>query len=85
VLEGQVTGHYRLLLQRYWEQYQFLERQLSKTDAEIRRRMNYTAEELAEVKASLPAGAPMPPCPRQAALAYWMELPGISVVSGSSI
>jgi transposase len=26
-LEGQVTGHHRLLLHRYWEQYQFLERQ----------------------------------------------------------
>jgi transposase len=84
-LEGQVTGHHRLLLQRYWEQYQFLERQLTKTDAEIARRMRYTAEELAQVKASLPAGAALPPCPRQAALDYWMELPGISVVSGSSI
>jgi transposase len=84
-LEGQVSGHHRLLLQRYWEQYQFLERQLTKIDAEISRRMKYTAEELAQVKASLPAGAPLPPCPRQAALGYWMELPGISVVSGSSI
>jgi transposase len=84
-LEGQVTGHHRLLLQRYWEQYQFLERQLTKTDAEITRRMKYTPEELAQVKASLPVGAPTPLCPRQVALGYWMELPGISVVSGSSI
>lgn len=84
-LEGQVTGHHRLLLQRYWEQFQFLERQLVKTDAEIARRMKYTPEELAQVKASLPAGAPLPPCPRQVALDYWMELPGVSVVSGSSI
>ena len=84
-LEGQVTGHHRLLLLRYWEQFQFLEKQLSKTDIEITRRMRYTAEELAQVKASLPAGAPLPPCPRQVALDYWMELPGISVVSGSSI
>jgi transposase len=84
-LEGQVTGHHRLLLHRYWEQFQFLEKQLAKTDTEIARRMKYTPEELAEVKASLPAGAPLPPCPRQAALDSWMELPGISVVSGSSI
>ena len=84
-LEGQVTGHHRLLLQRYWEQFQFLQRQIIKADAEIARRMRYTAEELAQVKAWLPAGAPLPPCPRQVALDYWMELPGISVVSGSSI
>ena len=84
-LEGQVTGHHRLLLHRYWEQFQFLERQLAKTDTEIARRMNYTPEERAQVRASLPADVPLPPCPRQAALDYWMELPGISVVSGSSI
>ena len=84
-LEGQVTGHHRLLLQRYWEQYQFLERQLTKIDAEISRRMKYTAEELAQLKASSPAGAALPPCPRQVALDYWMELPGISLISGSSI
>ena len=84
-LEGQVTGHHRLSLHRYWEQFQFLEKQLAKTDAEIARRMKYTPEELAQVKASLPAGAPLPPCPRQAALDSWMELPGISVVSRSSI
>jgi transposase len=84
-LEGQVTGHHRVLLNRHWEQFQFLEKQLVKTDAEIARRLKYTPEELAQVKASLPAGAPLPPCPRQAALEYWMELPGINVVSGSSI
>lgn len=84
-LEGQVTGHHRVLLNRYWEQFQFLEKQLAKTDAGIARRMRYTPEELAQVKAWLPAGAPLPPGPRQAALEYWMELPGISVISGSSI
>ena len=47
--------------------------------------MKYTPEELAQVRALLPAGVPLPPCPRQAAVDYWMELPGISVVSGSSI
>lgn len=84
-LDGQVSGHHRLLLRRYWEQFQFLEKQLAKTDAEIARRMKYTPEELAAVQAALPAGAPLPPCPRQVALHNWMELPGISVVSGSSI
>lgn len=84
-LAGQVTEHHRVLLQRYWEQFQFLELQVSKTDAEIAQRMDYTAEELAQVKAGLPPDAPVPPCPRQVALNYWMELPGIGVVSGSSI
>jgi transposase len=84
-LEGHVTGHHRLLLRRHWEQFQFLKRQLVKTDAEIARRMKYTPEELAQVKAALPPGTPLPPCPRQAALEYWVELPGISLVSGSSI
>lgn len=84
-LEGQVTGHHRVLLNRHWEQFQFLEKQIAKTDAEIARRLKYTPEEMAQVKASLPEGAPLPPCPRQAALEYWMELPGISAVSGSSI
>jgi len=84
-LEGHVTGHHRLLLSRHWEQFQFLGKQIAKTDAEIARRMKYTPEELAQVKAALPPGVPIPPCPRQAALEYWMELPGISVISGSSI
>jgi hypothetical protein len=84
-LEGHVTGHHRLLLQRHWEQFQFLERQRVQTDAEIAQRMKYTPEELAQVKASLPAGTPLPPCPRQTALEYGMQRPGISVVSGSSI
>ena len=48
--------------------------------------MRYAPEELAQVKEFLPAGAPLPSCPRQAALDCWMELPGISVVvSGSSM
>jgi len=84
-LEGHITGHHRLLLSRYWEQFQFLEKQIVKTDAEIARRMKYTPEELVQVKAALPPGTPFPRCPRQAALEYWMELPGISMVSGSSI
>ena len=50
-----------------------------------RRRMKYTPEELAQVRALLPAGVPLPRCPPQAAVDYWMDLPGISVVSGSSI
>ena len=74
-LEGHVTGHHRWLLSRYGEQFQFLEKQIVKTDAEIARRMKYTPEELAQVKAALPPGTPLPPCPRQAALEYWMELP----------
>ena len=84
-LEGHVTGHHRLLLSRYGEQFQFLEKQIAKTDAEIARRMKYTPEELVQVKAALLPGTPLPPCPRQAALEYWMELPGISMVSGCSI
>jgi transposase len=84
-LVGQVTGHHRLLLNRYGEQFQFLEKQLVKTDTEIARRMHYTPEEFRQVKASLPEGDPVPPCPRQVALEYWKELPGVSVVSGSSI
>jgi hypothetical protein len=67
-----------LLLHRYWEQFQF---RLAKTDTEIARRMRYTPEELAQVKASLAAGAPLPPCPRQAALDSGWSC-RISVVSG---
>ena len=74
-----------MLLSRYGEQFQFLEKQIAKTDTEIARRMKYTPEELVQVKAALPPGTPLPPCPRQAALEYWMELPGISMVSGSRI
>jgi hypothetical protein len=81
-LEGHVTGHHRLLLRRHGEQFQFLEKQIARTDAEIARRMKYTPEELAQGKAALPPGTPLPPCPRQVAPAYWMELPGISLVSG---
>ena len=84
-LEGHVTGHHRWLLSRYGEQFQYLEKPIVKTDAEIARRMKYTPEELVQVKAALPPGTPLPPCPRQTALEYWMELPGISMVSGSSI
>src|SRR5215467_10232297 len=47
--------------------------------------MNYTPAERTQVRASLPAEVPLPPGPRQAALDFGMELPGISVVSGSSI
>ena len=75
-LEGHVTGHHRLLLRRHWEQFQFLEKQIARTDAEIARRMKYTPEELAQVKAALPPGTPLPPCPRQVALAYWMDCLG---------
>ena len=84
-LEGRVTGHHRFLLQRYWEQFEFLEKQIANSDTEIAQRMMVTAEELARVVASLPPGAAIPPSPREEALQYGMELPGSARVSGSSL
>jgi transposase len=84
-LEGRVTDHHRFLLQRCWEQFEFLETQMARSDSEIAQRMPFTPEELARVLATLPPGAPVPPSPREQALQYWMELPGIARVSGSSI
>ncbi len=84
-LEGHVTAHHQFLLQRYWEQFEFLEKQIAHSDAEIAQRMKFTPEELARVVALLPPGASMPLSPREQALQCWMELPGIARVSGSSI
>ena len=84
-LEGRVTEHHRFLLQRYWEQFEFVEQQITELDGEIAQRMQFTAEELARVMALLAPGEPIPLCPRQEALQYWIELPGVSTVSGSSI
>lgn len=84
-LEGYVTGHHRYLLKRLFEQLEFLEKQLGHADTEISERMRFTPEELARVMAHLPPGMPVPRSPRQEALAYWMELPGIATVGGSSI
>jgi transposase len=70
------------LLDRYWEQLRFLEKQLAKTDAEIDdlfTRGTGPSEGVVTGRRS-----PATP-PRQAALDSWVELPGISVVSGSSI
>jgi transposase len=84
-LEGHVTTHHQFALQRYWEQFEFLEQQLGHLDEEIAQRMKFTPEELARVVALMPPGAPIPPSPREQALESWMELPGIATVSGSSL
>jgi transposase len=84
-LEGRMLGHHRFLLQHYWELLEFLEKQVAGLDTAIAERMKHTPEELARVVATLPAGAPVPPSPREEALDYWMEVPGIARVSGSSL
>jgi len=84
-LEGRVMRHHRFLLQRYGEQFEFLEKQIADCDTEIAQRMKLTPEEWAQVLTWLPPGAPQPLSPREEALAYWMELPGIARVSGSSM
>jgi len=74
-LEGRVTGHHRMLLQRHWQQMQFLERQIAQLEVEIARRMKATPEE----RAATPrvAGQPLPLSPREEAIRLWMELPGV--------
>ncbi len=62
-----------------------MEKQLGYADVEIAERMKFSPEELARVMTLLPPGEPMPQSPRQEALAYWAELPGIATVSGSSL
>lgn len=84
-LEGRMLGHHRYLLQHDWELLEFPEKQLAGLDTAIGERMKHTPEELARVLATLPAGAPVPPSPREEALDYWMEVPGIARVSGSSL
>src|SRR5437016_5297719 len=84
-LEGRVTGHHRFLIQQHWHEMEFLEGQIGQFEAEIAGRMKPTAEEIAQAQASLPAGAPIPPSPREEAISLWMELPGVGRIAASSM
>src|SRR5437867_1532093 len=84
-LEGRVTGHHRFLIQQHWQEMEFLEGQICQFEAEIAGRMKPTAEEVAQAQASLPAGAPIPPTPREEAISLWMELPGVGRIAASSM
>jgi transposase len=84
-LEGRVTGHHRFLIDRHWRQMESLENQMRQFEEEIAARMKPTAEEIARLRESIPADAPLPPSPREEAIGLWMELPGIGLTTASSM
>jgi transposase len=82
-LEGRVTEHHRFLIHRHWRQMESLENQIRQFEEEIAARMKPTAEEIARLRQSIPADAPLPPSPREEAISRWMELPGIGLTTAS--
>jgi transposase len=82
-LEGRVTEHHRFLIHRHWRQMESLENQIRQFEEEIAARMKPTAEEIARLRQSIPADAPLPPSPREEAISLWMELPGIGLTTAS--
>jgi transposase len=84
-LEGRVTGHHRFLMDRHWRQMESLENHMRQFEAEIAERMKPTAQEIARMRESLPADAPLPPSPREEAILLWMELPGVGLITASSM
>ena len=84
-LEGRVTGHHRFLIDRHWRQMESLENQMRQFEEEIAERMKPTAEEIARMRESLPAEAPLPPSPREEAILLWMELPGVGLTTACSM
>jgi transposase len=84
-LEGRVTGHHRFLMDGHWRQMESLENQMRQFEAEIAERMKPTPEETARMRESLPAGAPLPPSPREEAILLWLELPGVGLTTACSM
>src|SRR5439155_18426391 len=82
---GRVTGHNRFLIDRHWRQMESLENQMRQFEEEIAERMKPTAEEIARMRESLPAEAPLPPSPREEAIRLWMELPGVGLTTACSM
>src|SRR5438128_2673283 len=62
-----------------------LENQMRQFEEEIAERMKPTAEEIARMRESLPAEAPLPPSPREEAIRLWMELPGVGLTTACSM
>jgi len=54
-------------------------------EEEMAERMKPTAEEIARMRESLPAEAPLPPSPREEAIRLWMELPGVGLTTACSM
>src|SRR2546427_8065570 len=54
-------------------------------EQEIAERMKPTAEEIARMRESLPAEAPLPLSPREEAIRLWMELPGVGLTTACSM
>jgi len=84
-LEGRATGHHRFLIERHWRQMESVERQVRLFEDEIAQRMQPTPPEITRMRESLPAGAPLPPSPREEAIALWMELPGVGLTTACSM
>jgi len=76
-LEGQMTAHHRSLISGHWQRMQFLERQIADFEVEIGQRMKPTAEETAQAQQMQAAEMPEPLSPREEAIQFWMEIPGV--------
>jgi transposase IS116/IS110/IS902 family protein len=62
-----------------------VEEQICQFEWEIAQRMKPTPEEISQARPLLSADSPLPLSPREEAIGWWMELPGVGRTSASSM